>query len=152
MQTTLAERVKLAMEGPPKILGKDLAKACGVAPASVSDWRNGETQTIEGLNLIKAAEFLNVRAKWLADGTGSMREVHDHQKHKVMEVGTTYNQSKNDPLVTELISLFGKLSKPHKHEFLGRLRGFVEGINTHNKDSPTEQITPANNERTGRYA
>jgi transcriptional regulator with XRE-family HTH domain len=152
METTLGERVKLAMKGPPKVLGKDLAKACGVSAASVSDWRNGETQTIEGLNLIKAAEFLGVRAKWLAEGTGPIRE-DVSQDHKVMAPAGQYVfSSKFDSLTSELVQLFERLDKNHKHEFLGRLRGFVEGLDAHGKDPPLGRIPPANNGRTGTHS
>ena len=151
MQTTLGERVQLAMNGPPRVLGKDLAAACGVAAASVSDWRNGETQTIEGQNLIRAAEFLGVRAKWLAEGTGPMREDGlDHQKTSHPSV-SHIAQPKQDKMTVELVFLFNKLDKHHKHTYLERLRGFVEGIDAHAKDPPAEQITPANNKHTGTH-
>ena len=73
MHTTLAERLRQAMEGPPKVTGKALAAACGVKPPSVSDWLSGKSKTMVGQNLIAAAEFLRVRPKWLAEGVGPMR-------------------------------------------------------------------------------
>lgn len=151
MLTTLAERVKLAMEGPPRVLGKDLAAACGVAAASVSDWRNGATQSIDGPNLIRAAEYLKVNAKWLAHGTGPMRK-ESVSEHMVQEPAATYAATKpQDKLTTELVYLFEKLDKLHKHEFLGQLRGFVYGLGAHIKDPPPEQIEPANIELTGTH-
>lgn len=75
MKTTLAERLKIAMKGPPKVTGKALAAACGVKPPSVSDWLTGKTKTIEGGNLLAAAHCLGVRPEWLANGTGLMRTV-----------------------------------------------------------------------------
>lgn len=74
MQSTLAERVKLALAGPPKKSQVALAAACGVAPPSVNGWVSGSSKTIEGANLLKAAAFLGVNAKWLAEGVGPMRE------------------------------------------------------------------------------
>jgi len=73
MKSTLAERLKEAMAGPPKISGITLAKACGVAPPSVSGWRTGDSKSLEGSNLLAAAKCLGVRPEWLADGTGPMR-------------------------------------------------------------------------------
>lgn len=38
---------------------------------------------------------------------------------------------KQDPMVTQLLTLFGKLSTPDKLECLGFVRGFVEGRRPH---------------------
>jgi phage repressor protein C with HTH and peptisase S24 domain len=73
MKTTLAERMRLALAGPPKKTQTALAAACGVKPPSVNGWVSGESKTIEGANLLKAAAFLGVSAKWLAEGVGPMR-------------------------------------------------------------------------------
>ncbi|GKS73702.1 helix-turn-helix domain-containing protein [Acidovorax sp. SUPP950] len=73
MQSTLADRVKLALAGPPKKTQKALAKACSVSPPSVNGWVTGESKTIEGSNLISAAAFLGVNPTWLAKGVGPMR-------------------------------------------------------------------------------
>ena len=73
MQTTLAERLKLAMDGPPKITGRALAKACAVSAPSVSDWLNGATKSLDGVHLIRASEFLQINAKWLATGIGQKK-------------------------------------------------------------------------------
>lgn len=69
---TLAERLKYAMEvlPPKKIKGVELARAVGVKPPSVSDWLSGKSKTMEGPNLIRAAQFLKVNSKWLATGAG----------------------------------------------------------------------------------
>lgn len=73
MSTTLGERVKAALAGPPKLTQKALAEACGVSPVSINDWVHDRTQTIEGANLLNAAQFLQVNARWLAEGVGPMR-------------------------------------------------------------------------------
>lgn len=73
MATTLAERVKLALAGPPKRTQRALADACGIKPPSVNGWVTGETKSIEGSNLIRAAAFLEVNPRWLSDGVGPMR-------------------------------------------------------------------------------
>lgn len=46
----------------------DLARACGVKPPSVSDWRSGKSKEIEGHNLLRAAKFLQVEPEWLRTG------------------------------------------------------------------------------------
>lgn len=70
MATTLAERVKLALAGPPKRTQKALAQACGVTPPSVNGWVTGETKSIEGAHLLRAAAFLKVNPRWLGEGIG----------------------------------------------------------------------------------
>ena len=151
MTNSLSERIKEAMKGPPKISGVALAEACSVAAASVSDWRSGKTQTIEGSNLLKAAEFLGVRAKWLAEGLGPMRDT-VFASHAARQSVSEYNiTKKHDKMTTELVTLFNQLDKPSKHEYLGQLRGFVMGRSVHGKDPPLEQTPPANNERTGTH-
>ncbi|MET3512767.1 phage repressor protein C with HTH and peptisase S24 domain [Pseudacidovorax sp. 1753] len=73
MQSTLAERMRIALEGPPKRTQAALAKACGIKPPSVSAWLSGETKSVEGTNLVNAAAFLGVNPKWLGEGLGPMR-------------------------------------------------------------------------------
>lgn len=73
METTLGGRVQRALAGPPKLTQKALAEACGITPVSVNDWFHDRTQTIEGANLLKAAQFLRVNPRWLAEGIGPMR-------------------------------------------------------------------------------
>lgn len=74
---TLADRIRTALAGPPRRSQAALARHCGVKPPSVSAWLSGDTKTIEGSNLLKAAEFLGVRPKWLSDGVGPMRADED---------------------------------------------------------------------------
>ncbi|MDF3822364.1 helix-turn-helix transcriptional regulator [Leptospira sp. 96542] len=73
MKSTLSERLREAMNGPPKVTGKELAAACGIKPPSVSGWLSGDTKTIEGKNLLAAARKLGVEPDWLANGKGPMR-------------------------------------------------------------------------------
>ena len=71
--STLQERFASAMPGPPEVTAADLARACGVKPASVSEWINGPTQTLRGPNAINAARRLRVNTEWLSTGRGRMR-------------------------------------------------------------------------------
>lgn len=57
----------------PKGSQAGLMRACKVSNASVSNWFSGKTKSIEGLNLLRAAEYLGVRPLWLAAGEGPMR-------------------------------------------------------------------------------
>lgn len=71
MSNTLAERlkIKLAESGLTK---SHLARACGVSPASVTDWCNGKTLSIRPQYLTKAAEALGVSAAWLGYGDSAI--------------------------------------------------------------------------------
>ena len=71
--STLQERLRQVLAGPPKISQAALARACGIKPPSVNDWISGKTKTIEGQNLLLAADFLKVTPMWLATGKGAMR-------------------------------------------------------------------------------
>jgi transcriptional regulator with XRE-family HTH domain len=138
MQTTLSERLKMAMAGPPKVSGRALAKACGVSPPSVSDWLSGKSKTMEGSNLLASAEFLKIRAKWLADGVGPMRDEYVAAEHRVEEPSVSWlPDPKQDRLTTELLSLFSQLDLDGKNEYLIYLRGFVAGRRPHPVGNPS---------------
>jgi transcriptional regulator with XRE-family HTH domain len=68
--TPLATRLQEAFnrKGGTK---KAFAEAVGVSPPAVNDWFSGKTQSIDGKNLIKAADYLGVSPEWLATGNGS---------------------------------------------------------------------------------
>src|SRR5881392_4028666 len=71
--TDLADRLRMAMAGPPEVKPSELARACGIRQPSINDWLNGRTKKLEGANLLAAAECLKVNPWWLAAGTGPMR-------------------------------------------------------------------------------
>lgn len=121
MQTTLAERLKSAMAGPPKITGLALAKACGVSQPSVSDWLNGSTKSIDGVNLIAAAEFLKVTPKWLATGLGLKYFSPPNSALVSSDVITPYG---HDIWITEAVRVLSGL-QPHQRE------GAVAALKTH---------------------
>jgi phage repressor protein C with HTH and peptisase S24 domain len=49
----------------------ELARQCGLKPPSVHDWEKGKTKTIEGPNLMAAAEVLKTSPDWILTGRGS---------------------------------------------------------------------------------
>ena len=49
-----------------KFKNTELAEFANVSKVNVGLWVNGPTQQLEGANLIKAAQFLRVNARWLA--------------------------------------------------------------------------------------
>ena len=70
---SLSERLALALKesGMSQV---HFARACGIKPPSVSNWLNGKTKNITGLNLLNASRVLGVRQEWLATGKGPMKE------------------------------------------------------------------------------
>lgn len=69
----LKDRLRLAMDGPPRVSQAALARACKIAAPSVNNWLSGRSQEIKGANLLAAARLLNVTPEWLATGRGPMR-------------------------------------------------------------------------------
>jgi transcriptional regulator with XRE-family HTH domain len=133
MQTTLAERLKNAMAGPPKITGMALAKACGVSQPSVSDWLNGTTRSLDGVNLVTAAEFLQVSPKWLATGLGIRSLPAAVAGTMVSDVTGRYVL---DCWIVEAVKILNSL-QAHQRE------GAVAALRTH-----VGNLTPPNNGQT----
>lgn len=69
---TFSERLKLALQHANK-KQTDLATACGVTRAAVSQWLNGSVQGFSKTSYaISASRFLGVSMQWLSDGRGEM--------------------------------------------------------------------------------
>jgi len=103
---TLKERLKLAMAGPPKVTQAALARACGIRAPSVNDWISGKTQTIEGQNLLIAADFLGVLPMWLATGKGQMRkDGHREDKPGSMESNVVLIDSRRNSKDSSFITI-----------------------------------------------
>jgi transcriptional regulator with XRE-family HTH domain len=117
MVKTLGERI----ENRLKAIGKrkaDLARACGVASASVSDWVNGASINLSAENLLLAADFLQCRPKWLLHGTGVVNLEPIAQVYELREPSRYYG----DPAVGEAIKIMEQLDPDAKHEALSFLR------------------------------
>ena len=128
--TTLAERLKEAMAGPPKVSGVALAAACGVKPPSVSGWRTGDSKTLEGKNLLAAADKLGVRAKWLADGTGPMRpDKHYPENHTAQVRVAGYIKPKiYDVWTLEAITIMENLKKSERPGAVAALKTHIQHL------------------------
>ena len=134
MQSTLAERLKEAMHArQKKVTGKALAQACGVAAPSVSDWVNGETKSLDGVNLVTAAEFLGVNPKWLATGLGP-RDTAD-----LRTVSIAYTQETaqvfGNPWPFELVNQarYESLTPAQKHQAQVRMMDEIEKLEVKTK-------------------
>lgn len=68
----LQDRIKLARE-KAKLTQKELADRVGIRPQAVSQWESGDTKSLRGPSLARAAEALDVSPLWLSDGEGPMQ-------------------------------------------------------------------------------
>lgn len=66
--TTWNARITEAREAK-KMTKADLARACKVAPPTISDWESGAIKTLEAPNLLKICDALHVDPWWLLLGT-----------------------------------------------------------------------------------
>lgn len=106
MTSTLADRLKLAMKGPPKVSQVDLAKACGIKPPSVANWLSGKSKTMEGSNLLAASKRLRVNPEWLASNRGTMR---NPEHNRLEEERAAYNL--DDQALIRAMNLLRELNK-----------------------------------------
>lgn len=128
MKSTLKERVIEAMAGPPRVSGIELAAACGLSPASISDWKTGKTKTIEGSNLIAASKRLGVRPEWLANGIGP--KFHDTKWQEQPAINQTvidypFAKPKDDKWITEAVVILRKLKPAQREGAVATLRVYV---------------------------
>ncbi len=69
---TFADRLKLALNHSNK-KQIDLASACGISRAAVSQWLNGSVKGFSKTSYaIAASQFLGVSMQWLSEGKGEM--------------------------------------------------------------------------------
>lgn len=144
MKTTLGERVKLALEGPPKRSQVALAKAAGVHPVSVNDWVHDRTQRIEGAHLLSAAAFLGVSPKWLAQGVGPMRSVSGNEEIGALNESSAEVDGKSARLLIERLAAISAPLRPTLRKNLGNL--LVELVE-HPSDADLIEQTIADIER-----
>ena len=132
MNSTLSDRLKEAMKGPPKITGVALARACKVTPPSVNGWLSGKSKTIEGSNLVAAAEFLKVNPKWLADGKGPKYPTEETAPvYRISEpTPPTYHRRNTDcdEWTTEVIKLMQSLRPEQREGALAALRTHIQHL------------------------
>lgn len=108
---TIADRLNSLGAGMPRGWRKSLAKHCGVNPVSVSDWLSGKSKSIEGKNLLKAAEFLQVNPQWLATGKGV--------KDNTSAPSVSEAPSVRDPIESDLSVLEPLLAAKYRHALEG---------------------------------
>lgn len=127
MQSTLAERLREALDGPPKLTASALARACNIKPPSVSDWLSGRSRSMDGGNLIDAADFLNVRPKWLIKGIGPKRYNPMDPRHIAGDFDSQYTVQPPpmDPWTAEATKVVQDLTPDDRRAAVLLLRTFV---------------------------
>lgn len=73
MENTLADRLQSALSKKKGANQADLARACHVSRATVTDWLNGTIKELKSDSLLRAAKFLEVRPEWLLWGELPMK-------------------------------------------------------------------------------
>lgn len=132
MNNTLAERVLSCMK-EKGITNAELALACGVAPPTSYYWTTGRTKKIKTDPLLRAAKLFGVSPDWLSSNTGPKYLPEPNSQHTTNEPHAVYAlpKTKTDAQEAEVIELFHRLDAIGKAEFLGYMRGFVEGRRPH---------------------
>ena len=100
--STLADRLKEAMDDSPDVKAVDIARACGIKSSSIVDWQSGRTKKIEGSNLLAAAELLRVNPWWLATGRGHKHAPYHLDPAKGFEPGKPSELSQGWPFSSSL--------------------------------------------------
>jgi phage repressor protein C with HTH and peptisase S24 domain len=61
---TWNDRLRIAIE-KRGVTATEVARACGIKPASVSGWTSGDTKTMEASNALRVSEYLKINLQWL---------------------------------------------------------------------------------------
>lgn len=132
MLTTLAERIRERLNA----LGMsdaELARQAKVKPPSVFAWLSGETKSIKGDNLLRAAAALKVTPDWLAYGVG--RKLLDERPAQIASEPATYY---GDATIVEAVKLLESMNSAARVEALSFLKVFAakKGVQTaHSTDT-----------------
>lgn len=115
--SSLADRLKFALQSTPGATQAGLARACGISPAAVSGWFSGKTKSISASNLIGAANYFKIEPDWLVRGEPMITTWHLMGRREKMEAG--------DIAVAELAASyedgyedFGKFGSPPESKHL----------------------------------
>jgi hypothetical protein len=89
MASTLKDRLAEVSAELPRGWQARLAEFCRVKGPSVNAWVSGDTKSLEGEHLLKAAEFFGVTPQWMQTGKGPKR-MGESGGTMVMEPPSTY--------------------------------------------------------------
>lgn len=86
---TLSERVQRAMVKRGQPSQADLARACKVTTASVSDWITGKTKSLSARTARLAAAYFGCDRDWIGQGIGQPNWI---ESHGLREAGAAYRE------------------------------------------------------------
>ena len=98
----------------------DLARATKSPRATISDWTSGKTKKLSGEKLLLAAEFFNVKPKWLEDGSGEKywkKQVGYLGLEYELNVNTVTSETNASQKLIEIIDAADKAMNDSKCEF-----------------------------------
>lgn len=106
---TFFERLKLALRLKKKSQS-GLAKAIGVSPSAITQWKSDAPEKkYDAMNILKAAEELGTTPKWLLTGAGEMFP--NTRIEQIKKILTGQNEFVLDEAVKDIASLVELLSK-----------------------------------------
>jgi transcriptional regulator with XRE-family HTH domain len=120
---SLGDRLKILGAEKKRGWQAALARHCGVKPPSVADWISGKSKTLEGENLLRAAEFFNVNPEWLANGKGAKWRDATAASHAAQEPSPPYAEPS-----------FAPLHSPSIDEAVERIAELLAGINAEGRE------------------
>ena len=124
--SSLADRIKQRLDDVG-LTAAELARACKVKPPSVWAWLSGDTKTIKGENLLRAAQALQCSPHWLATGLGP-KLINEGAGPPAQAARDERNVSYfTDKLVEEGAEILRLLDRESRREALLWLRGFAAG-------------------------
>ncbi|MDP2815748.1 MAG: helix-turn-helix domain-containing protein [Rectinemataceae bacterium] len=119
METTLAERLKIALD-ESGLRKTDLYKRAGVSSGAVTQWLDGTTKSLKGKNLFKVADVLRVNPKWIS-GESQEKHIAAIEGDISGTLPSVYGQIAPSPLTPRqqaLIGLFDGLTDSQQTELL----------------------------------
>lgn len=143
---TLKERIKSAREDAG-LTKAELARRSGVSRSTITQWENGSIKNIEGRHLVKASEALNVREKWLSDGTGHRSKTEKQEapqkakptEFKVEEPAQHYSDDMATLMLKTINKEFVKLPPESQHAVMQALFEEIKKTagSKHDRDTDT---------------
>ena len=120
--STLAERMSEALK-ESGMTQRELARACGVSPASVNNWLSGQTKSLKAATAHRAAEALKVSALWLSEGIGP--------KQRTKTSPETYSSApvSPPPIASDVVETKPPTSRTEREDRIARILALIAQMN-----------------------
>lgn len=87
---------------------KDLAHVIKAAPASLTQWKNGEAKSLEAEKFYKACKFLGIRQEWLLFGEEPMLRASNKSIQNILALLDSLTEAELEKATNILQAAFGK--------------------------------------------